>query len=136
MKLAQEEIMSRLVTVGLAMLAGFALGATAVSKLSAQSKPPGAYAILDISEITDAEISRQLLPKANAAVASGGGQYIVRTDKITPLAGTPPVRAVVIAFDTVDKAKAWYASPAQNEVNALAERSQKVRSFIAEGTSN
>jgi uncharacterized protein (DUF1330 family) len=128
--------MSRLVTVGLAMLAGFALGATAVSKLSAQSKPPGAYAILDISEITDAEISRQLLPKANAAVASAGGQYIVRTDKITPLAGAPPVRAVVIAFDNVDKAKAWYTSPAQKEVNALAERSQKVRSFIAEGMSN
>jgi len=46
------------------------------------------------------------------------------------------VRAVVIAFDSVDKAKAWYASPAQKEVNALAERSQKGRAFIAEGMSN
>jgi hypothetical protein len=35
---AQEESMSRLVTMGLAMLAGFALGATAVNNLSAQSK--------------------------------------------------------------------------------------------------
>jgi uncharacterized protein (DUF1330 family) len=46
------------------------------------------------------------------------------------------MRAVVIAFDNVDKAKAWYASPAQKEVNALADRSQKGRSFIAEGMSN
>ena len=133
---AQEKSMSRLVTMGLAMLAGFALGATAVNNLSAQSKSPGAYAILDISEITDAEIFKQLLPKAIASVTSAGGQYIVRTDKITPLSGTPPLRAVVIAFDNVDKAKAWFASPAQKEVNALAERSQKGLSFIAEGMSN
>ena len=118
------------------MVAGFALGATAVNNLSAQSKSPGAYAILDISEITDAEIFKQLLTKAVASVTSAGGQYIVRTDKITPLSGTPPVRAVVIAFENVDKAKAWYVSPAQKEVNALADRSQKGRSFIAEGMSN
>jgi len=118
------------------MVAGFALGATAVNNLSAQSKSPGAYAILDISEITDAEIFKQLLSKAIASVTSAGGQYIVRTDKITPLSGASPVRAVVIAFDSVDKAKAWYASPAQKEVNALAERSQKGRAFIAEGMSN
>jgi uncharacterized protein (DUF1330 family) len=133
---SQEDIMNKLMPTGLAMLAGFALGATAVSNLRAQSKLPGAYAILDISEITDAEIFRQLLPKAIASVTSAGGQYIVRTDKITPLSGAPPVRAVVIAFDNVDKAKAWYASPAQKEVNALADRSQKGRSFIAEGMSN
>ena|SRR5262245_48629504 len=54
---------------------------------------PGAYAILDISEITDAEIFKQLLPKAIASVTSAGGQYIVRTDKIAPLSGTPSVRA-------------------------------------------
>jgi uncharacterized protein (DUF1330 family) len=70
------------------------------------------------------------------SVTSAGGQYIVRTDKVTPLQGTPPLRAVVIAFDTVDKAKAWYTSPAQKEVNALADRSQKGRWFIAEGMSN
>jgi uncharacterized protein (DUF1330 family) len=128
--------MNRLMTVGLAILAGFALGATAVNKLSAQSKSPGAYALLDISEITDPEIFKQLLPKAIASVTSAGGQYIIRTDKITPLQGTPPMRAVVIAFDTVDEAKAWYTSPAQKEVNALADRSQKGRWFVAEGMSN
>jgi uncharacterized protein (DUF1330 family) len=128
--------MNRLIALGLAMLAGVALGAAAVSSLNAQGKSPGAYVILDISEITDPEVFKQLLPKAVASVASASGQYIVRTDKITPLQGTPPVRAIVIAFDNVDKAKAWYASPAQKEVNALADRSQKARSFIAEGMSN
>jgi uncharacterized protein (DUF1330 family) len=128
--------MNRLIPLGLAMLTGAALGGAAVSSLYAQGKSPGAYAILDISEISDPEVFKQLFPKAVAAVTSAGGQYIVRTDKITPLQGTPPVRAVVIAFDNVDKAKAWYASPAQKEVNALADRSQKVRSFVAEGMSN
>jgi hypothetical protein len=35
------------------MLAGIVIGATAVSGLYARGKGPGAYAIVDISEITD-----------------------------------------------------------------------------------
>jgi uncharacterized protein (DUF1330 family) len=31
-----------------------------------------------------------------------GGKYIIRTDKITNLDGTPPARFVVIAFDGVE----------------------------------
>jgi hypothetical protein len=65
------------------MLVGVALGAAAVSSLNAQGKSPGAYAILDISEITDPDIFKQLFPKAVASVTAAGGQYIVRTDKIT-----------------------------------------------------
>jgi uncharacterized protein (DUF1330 family) len=128
--------MKQPIVLGVAMLAGAMLGAGAVGSLNAQGKSPGAYALLDISEITDQEVFKQLLPKAIASVSAAGGQYLVRTDKITPLLGTPPVRAVVIAFDSVDKAKAWYASPAQKEVNALADRSQKGRWFIAEALSN
>ena len=47
--------------------------------------------------------------------------------------GAPPKRFVIIAFESVDKAKAWDATPAQQEVNALAEKSLKSRRFIVEG---
>jgi uncharacterized protein (DUF1330 family) len=128
-----EEIMKIYVTVALSMLAGFSLGAVAISNLNAQGKP-GAYAIVDISEVTDPNVlKQQLLPKAEPAATSAGGRFIARTENIVALTGTPPKRFVIIAFESVDKAKAWDATPAQQEVNALAEKSLKSRRFIVEG---
>jgi uncharacterized protein (DUF1330 family) len=121
------------VTVALSMLAGFSLGAVAIGGLNAQGKP-GAYAIVDISEVTDANVLRQqLLPKAEPAATAAGGRFIARTENIVALTGTPPKRFVIIAFESVDKAKAWDATPAQQEVNALAEKPMKTRRFIVEG---
>ena len=128
--------MNRLATIGLALIVGAAVGATAVTRLQAQSKSPGAYAIVDISEITNPEVMKQLGPKAGPAAAAAGGKFIVRTENISALDGTPPKRFVVIGFDSMDKAKAWYTSPAQLEVNTLAKQSQKSRMFVVEGMAN
>lgn len=124
--------MNRLVTLGMAMLAGVAIGAAAVNGLNAQGQP-GAYAVVDISEITDQNTFGQILPKALPASDAFGGKYIIRTGKTTALDGTPPQRFVVIAFDSVEKAKAWDSSPAQKEVNDLRKKSTKSRAFIADG---
>jgi uncharacterized protein (DUF1330 family) len=123
---------NRLVTLGMAMLAGVAIGAAAVNGLNAQGQP-GAYAVVDISEITDQSTFGQILPKALPASDAFGGKYIIRTGKTTALDGTPPQRFVVIAFDSVEKAKAWDSSPAQKEVNDLRKKSTKSRVFIADG---
>ena len=125
--------MNRFATSGLAMLAGVAIGAAAVNGLNAQGKPPGAYAVVDISEITDQNTFGQILPKALPASEAFGGKYVIRTGKTTALDGTPPQRFVVIAFDSVEKAKAWDSSPAQTEVNDLRRKSTKSRVFIADG---
>ena len=129
--------MKRLVTLGLAMLAGVAIGAAAVNGLNAQGKPPGAYAVVDIAEITDPEGFKALGQRTNEAAAAVfkdlGGRYIVRTDKITALDGAAPKRFVVIAFDSAEKAQAWNNSPAQKEVNATRAKTTKSRVFIVEG---
>jgi hypothetical protein len=77
-------IMNRTFTLGLVLLAGVAIGGTAVSSLSAQSKGPGAYAIIDIGQITDRNsFVKDLLPKAAPAILSGGGKFVTRTEKIS-----------------------------------------------------
>jgi uncharacterized protein (DUF1330 family) len=123
-------------TVSLAMLAGVAFGAAAVSGLNAQNKAPGAYAVIDISEITDLEVFKTLLPKTAASNAPFGGQTAVQTENIAALDGTPPKRFVIVGFDSIDRAKAWYASAAQKEVNAIRAKSTKSRAFIAEAMTN
>jgi uncharacterized protein (DUF1330 family) len=124
--------MKRLLVPGLAMLAGIAVGATAISGLHAQGKAPGAYAILDISEVVDPDLLKPIVGKAAAPVKTGGGQYLARTDKVTALIGTPPKRVVILSFDSTDQAKAWYNSPAQGEVNAMAAKAIKARWYIVD----
>jgi uncharacterized protein (DUF1330 family) len=126
--------MNRSLTLGLGMLLGAALGAAAVNGLHAQGKTPGAYAILDISEVVDAAAMKTIVAKASASVKAGGGEYLARTDKITALNGVPPKRVVILAFDSTDAAKAWYNSPAQQEINAMAEKALKQRWYVVDST--
>ena len=120
----------------LAMLAGAGLGAAVIQGLHAQAKPP-AYAVVDISEITDPEGFKAIGQRSNAAATAVfkdlGGRYITRTDKITALDGTAPKRFIVIAFDSAEKAQAWSNLPAQKEVTAIRIKTTKSRSFIVEG---
>ena len=125
--------MNRTIALGLVMLAGGAIGATAVNGLRAQGAAPAAYAVVDISAITNPDIFKTLGPKAGPAMAVSGGKFIMRTDKITNLDGTPPSRFVVIAFDSVAKAQAWNDFAAQKEVNDIRLQSTKSRSFVVEG---
>ena len=124
--------MNRSLTLGLGMLIGTALGAAAVNGLHAQGKAPGAYAILDISEILDAAAVPQIIAKAVPAAKAGGARYLAATEKITALSGVPPKRVVILAFDNIDQAKAWYNSPAQQKVNAMDAKAVKHRRYIVD----
>jgi uncharacterized protein (DUF1330 family) len=127
--------MNRSIALGLAMLAGGAIGATAVNGLHAQGKAPGVYAVVDISQITDPEGFKAVTqrPDASTATVMQGGHYITRTDKITALDGTAPQRFILIAFDSMEKAQAWNNSADQQKINAIRDKTTKSRSFIVEG---
>jgi uncharacterized protein (DUF1330 family) len=115
------------------LIAGIAIGAVTVGGLRAQDKEPGAYVVIDIAQITDRDsFMRQLLPKAEPAVADYGGKFLARTEAITRLDGARPLRYVLIAFDSVDKAKSWYTSPAWKEVDDMRKELTKSRIFVVE----
>ena len=101
----------------LAMLAGFALGAVAVQSVHAQRSGPGAYAIIDITEVTSPQGLNEALGKLPASVAAFGGKFVTRTENILGFDGVPPLRFFIIAFDTMEKAQNWNNSPAQAAVN-------------------
>jgi uncharacterized protein (DUF1330 family) len=126
--------MKRYVSLGMAMLVGTAIGAAAVNGLQAQGKAPGAYAIVDISAINNPELFKTLLPKIAAANAAFDGKNVAATENIVALEGTPPKRFAIVAFDSMDKAKGWYNSPAQMEMGDIREKSTSARVFIVDGT--
>jgi uncharacterized protein (DUF1330 family) len=118
--------------LALTLLTGAALGAAAIQGLHAQATPP-TYAVVDISSVTDPEGFKALGPKAGPANAAFGGKFIIRTENITASDGTAPKRFVVIAFGSLEKAKAWTASAAQKEVDAIRVKTTKSRVFYVEG---
>jgi uncharacterized protein (DUF1330 family) len=128
--------MNRHIATGLTLLAGVAIGATAVNGLHAQGKAAAAYAIVDISKMNDPDTFKTLFPIAQKAMDEFGGKYVIRTDKITALDGTPPARFVVIAFDSMDKAAAWHASAGMKQVDNIRLKSTNSSQFLVEGVAN
>jgi uncharacterized protein (DUF1330 family) len=119
--------------VALALLSGTALGAAGVTALMAQVKAPY-YAVIDISETMDADAYIKAVSAAEPrATTSAGGQFIIRSSKPTALDGVAPNRFVLIKFDTEEKAKAWYNSPAIKDVNAVRMKATKSRAFLVDG---
>jgi len=118
--------------LGLTLLAGIALGAAAIEGIHAQMKPP-TYVVIAIRKITDADAYKQVMAKGPAAAAASGATFVIRTDKITSLDGTPPARFVLLKFDSVEQAQAWHTSAAQKEVDAIRAKTTDSLAFMLEG---
>ena len=128
--------MKTYLTVTAALLTGAAIGGFAVQGLRAQAGPP-VYYVSEIDEITDAEgfkaVSQRSQSTAGDRVSGMGGRYVLRTNNLTNLQGTPPKRLIIIGFDSMDKAKAFAASDSQKQIDAIADKTTKNRRFLAEG---
>jgi uncharacterized protein (DUF1330 family) len=123
--------------VAAALVTGVVIGGTTVQGLHAQAKPP-AYVVIPILKVNDAAAFKagvidKTMPEA---LASSGARYVVRTQKFTSLDGNPPERLAILAFDSVEKAQAWYNSPAQKDINAARLSSTNSLAFIVEGFAN
>ena len=110
-------------TVVLPALAGLVIGGVAVQGLHAQAKPP-AYAVVEI------DVSNQDAFLLTAA----GGKYLARGGKTVAIDGEPPkVRTVIIAFDSLDKAQAAFASAAYRDGRKIGDKYAKFRIWAVEG---
>ena len=120
--------------VGIVLIVGGVIGGAAVQTLHAQAKPP-AIVVVDISAVTDPDGFKAVTqrPTASTATVMQGGHYISRGSKVTAIDGTPPSRYVIIAFDSAEKANAWYNSPEQKKINEIRMKTTKSRVFMVDG---
>jgi uncharacterized protein (DUF1330 family) len=117
----------------LAVFAGAALGAAVVQGLHAQARPAGYY----LAEITvkdrDSYI-KDFVPLATKSLQDAGGKFVIRGGKTIATQGSAPApRVVVLQFDSLDKAEAWWNSPAQKAAQAVGDKYASFRSFLVEG---
>lgn len=117
------------------LLGAAALALTAAAGFAAgqASKPGKGYVIGEI-EITNADKYETYKPQSAALLEKAGGRYLVRGGNPQSLEGTAPAsRVVVIEFDSVAAANAFYRSPAYQAIAPIRQTSTRSRLFVAEG---
>ena len=123
--------------IAIALFAGASIGGAAIQGLHAQAKPP-TYIVIPILKINDpAAFKSGVVDKALPAdLTAAGGHYVVRSQKFTSLDGNPPVRLVILSFDSAEKAQAFWNTSIQKEVNAARMKSTNSLAFMVDGFTN
>jgi uncharacterized protein (DUF1330 family) len=120
--------------LALAVLAGVSIGVAGAEAIHAQqAKAPPGYVIAE-AEVTDLAAIQKYGEKVPGTLAPFNHHYVVRSSKIQSLEGEAPKGGVVvIAFDSVEKAREWYDSPAYAGIRPIRQSAAKSRIFIVEG---
>jgi uncharacterized protein (DUF1330 family) len=66
-----------------------------------------------------------------------GGRFVVRGGQIASLEGDPPKgHMVMIAFPSLEKAQAWFTSPAYAQIKPIRHRAGSTRAYIVEAVAS
>jgi uncharacterized protein (DUF1330 family) len=123
----------------LAALVGVAIGTAAAQAITGQQlRTPPAYVIAEVekdsSKAADPAAAQKYRDEAPKSLVPFAGQYLVRGGKVQTVEGEAPQGyIVVIAFDSLEKARDWYYSPAYEAIKPIRQNSTKSRILIVEG---
>jgi uncharacterized protein (DUF1330 family) len=119
----------------LAVLVGILMGVAGAKTIHAQQEkaPPG-YVISEADAIVDIPAVQKYGQGVPETLASFNHHFVVHGGKPQSLdGGEAPKGVVVIAFDSVEKAREWYDLPSYQAIKPLRQSSTKGRMFIVEG---
>jgi uncharacterized protein (DUF1330 family) len=109
------------------------LGAVAVQALHAQTKAPAFY-VGEVDVTDEAGYQKEFVPKAGAAIQSGGGRFLARGGKATTLVGEPVKNRIVIQqWESMEQLRKWFDSPEQVKLREVQAKYSKVRAYAVEG---
>ena len=92
-----------------------------------------AYVIAE-TDITDPERYEQYKAASPAAIAAGGGRFLVRGGELAILEGDwQPTRLVLLEFEDLAAAKRWYQSEVYQEAKKLREGAAQLRVVAVQG---
>lgn len=92
-----------------------------------------AYVIANV-EVTDAATYERYRKDVPATIGKYGGRFLVRGGALEALEGDfVPKRIVVLEFESVERAKAWWDSPEYRPLRALRQSASRGALFVVEG---
>jgi uncharacterized protein (DUF1330 family) len=97
-----------------------------------QRKGPPAYLVAEGTVFDPATFHTyaQQVPKT---LTPFGGHILVAGGEIEALEGMPPKFTVIIAFESLEKANAWWNSPTYETIKPIRHASSEARLFFVEG---
>jgi uncharacterized protein (DUF1330 family) len=91
------------------------------------------YVIAEV-DITDPQGFEEYRKMVPSTIEAYGGRFVVRGGKTETLEGQwQPKRLVIIQFDSVERAKQWWASEEYRDAKALRQRTAVTNLVIVEG---
>ena len=91
------------------------------------------YIIVDV-QITDPEAYERYKAAVPATLAAYGGKFLVRGGHAETLEGNwEPNRIVVVEFESVEKAKAWWSSQEYASPKQLRQSASVTKMIVVEG---
>ena len=119
--------------LALAVLAGVSMGVAGAQAIHAQQvKASPGYVIAEVV-VTDPATMQKYGAQVPETLAPFNHHYVVLGGKPQALEGEPPKSIVMIAFDSAEKAREWYDSPAYQAIKPIRQSAAKSRLFIVEG---
>jgi len=91
------------------------------------------YFLVEILEIKDGQMYGRYIDGVKSIVEKGGGEYVIRTDRVTPFFGeSAPARIILIRFKDTETLKTCFGSDEYNKIAPLREMSTRSRACIIE----
>jgi uncharacterized protein (DUF1330 family) len=119
--------------VAIALVAGAAIGGSAIQGLHAQAKLP-VYTVSEIDVTNVAAYEKEFAPIAQASIRKSGGKILAGSQKVTSLEGTPPKSRVTIqVWDSLEQAQAWRNSADYKAARMIGDKYATYRAFAVEG---
>ena len=100
--------------------------------MNTNHKTPPGYVIAEV-EVMDPATFQKYAEKVAETLAPFNARFLIRGGKAQTVEGEAAKRIVVLAFDSAEKARVWYDSPAYEAIKPIRHRSAKTRVFIVEG---
>lgn len=118
--------------VAIACIAVCALGTRVILAQTPSQALPPAYYISEF-ELSDPEGIKPYSQQVETTFTPFSGRYLVRGGQTASLEGEPPKRIVIIAFDSMAQAQAWYDSPGYRAIRPIRLQSAKSRVYLVGG---
>ena len=125
--------MKQHIGIGLALIAGFGLGAFGIDALHAQGKGKPVYVVAEIDVSNVDGYMKEYQPKAQALIEKNGGRLIAASLKAQALEGQAPKRVALQQWESMEKVNAWYNSKEYKENRKIGDKHAKFRLYAVEG---